>query len=235
MLCFTTALTGGGRAQAKLRHGNGDALLWIRRHFHIGPVTGAAPDNRMISALVASYGYFAVFIGTLLEGETILIAAGYAAHRGLLDWPLVVVVAMAGGTLGDQLAFLLGRWRGEALFARFPALAQRKEKVFRLLARYDVLFILSLRFIYGLRIAGPAILGSSRMSMGRFALFNVIGAALWAVIIAGVGWFFGAALEAILTDIKKIEEVLLLAILVAGVGIWLWHRRRATANIDRVD
>ena len=38
-----------------------------------------------------------------------------------------------------------------------------------------------------------------------------------------------------LDDIKKIEEVLLLAILVAGVGIWLWHRRRATANIDRVD
>ncbi|WP_323034196.1 DedA family protein [Pararhodobacter sp.] len=189
----------------------------------------------MISALVASYGYFAVFIGTLLEGETILIAAGYAAHRGLLDWPLVVVVAMAGGTLGDQLAFLLGRWRGEALFARFPALAQHRERVFRLLARYDVLFILSLRFMYGLRIAGPAILGSSPMSMGRFAFFNVMGAALWAVIIAGAGWFFGAALEAVLTDIKKIEEALLLAILVAGVGIWLWHRRRATAKVDRAD
>ena len=61
------------------------------------------------------------------------------------------------------------------------------------------------------------------------------GAILWAVIIAGAGWFFGAALEAVLTDIKKIEEALLLAILVAGVGIWLWHRRRATAKIDRAD
>lgn len=189
----------------------------------------------MISSLIASYGYFAVFIGTLLEGETILIAAGYAAHRGLLDWPLVVVVAMAGGTLGDQLAFMLGRWRGEAMFARFPTLAQHKERVFRLLARYDVLFILSVRFMYGLRIAGPVILGSSRMSLRRFALFNVIGAALWAVIIAGAGWFFGAALEAILTDIKKIEEAVLVAILVAGVGFWLWHRRRATANFNRAE
>lgn len=187
----------------------------------------------MISALVASYGYFAVFIGTLIEGEAVLIAAGFAAHRGLLDWPLVVVVAMAGGTLGDQLAFMLGRWRGEALFVRFPALAQRKERVFRLLARYDVLFVLSLRFMYGLRIACPVVLGSSRMSMLRFAFLNVIGAALWAVIIAGVGWFFGAALEAILTDVKKIEEAVLFAILLAGVGIWLWHRRRATPNIDR--
>lgn len=180
----------------------------------------------MISSLIASYGYFAVFIGTLLEGETILIAAGYAAHRGLLDWPLVVVVAMAGGTLGDQLAFMLGRWRGEALFARFPALTQHKEKVFRLLARYDVLFILSVRFMYGLRIAGPVILGSSGMSMRRFAFFNVIGAALWAVIVAGAGWFFGAALEAILTDIKKIEEAVLVVILLAGACFWLWRRRK---------
>ena len=29
----------------------------------------------MIGAFIASYGYFAVFIGTLLEGETLLIAA----------------------------------------------------------------------------------------------------------------------------------------------------------------
>ena len=180
----------------------------------------------MISALISSYGYFAVFIGTLIEGETILIAAGFAAHRGLLDWPLVVVVAMAGGTLGDQLAFMLGRWRGEALFARFPALAQNKERVFRLLARYDVLFILSVRFMYGLRIAGPVILGSSRMSLRRFAFINVIGAALWAVIIAGAGWFFGAALEALLTNIKKIEEAVLVAILAAGAGFWLWRRRK---------
>ena len=185
-----------------------------------------AADKKMISALVASYGYFAVFIGTLIEGETILIAAGYAAHRGLLDWPLVVVVAIAGGMLGDQLAFVLGRWRGEALFARVPALAERKERVFSLLARYDVLFILSVRFIYGLRIAGPVILGSSRMSMRRFALFNMIGAALWAVVIAGAGWFFGAALESLLTDIKKIEEAVLVGILVAGAGFWLWRRRK---------
>lgn len=39
-----------------------------------------------MSALVAQYGLFAVFAGTLLEGETVLAQAGYAAHRGYLDF-----------------------------------------------------------------------------------------------------------------------------------------------------
>jgi membrane protein DedA with SNARE-associated domain len=180
----------------------------------------------MITALVASYGYLAVFIGTLLEGETVLIAAGFAAHRGLLDWPLVVALAIAGGTLGDLLAFLLGRWKGEALLTRFPALAQRRGKIHDLLERYDVWFILMVRFMYGLRIAGPVILGTSRISFARFAALNLIGAFIWATLIAGAGYLFGSALEAMLTDMHKIEEALLVAILAIGFGVWLWRQRQ---------
>lgn len=38
-----------------------------------------------LTALIASYGCYALFVGTFLEGETVLIAAGFAAHRGILD------------------------------------------------------------------------------------------------------------------------------------------------------
>lgn len=179
----------------------------------------------MISAFVASYGYIAVFVGTLLEGESILIAAGFAAHRGLLDWHWVVVVAIVGATLGDQLAFLLGRWKGDALIERFAVLSEQKRRIHELLERYDVLCVLAVRFLYGLRIAGPVILGSSRVPMLRFAVLNLIGAALWALVIAGVGFAFGATMEALLTDIKKIEEALLILILLVGGGFWLWRRK----------
>ena len=180
----------------------------------------------MISAFVASYGYLAVFVGTLLEGETILIAAGFAAHRGLLNWPLVVLVALVGATLGDQIAFLLGRWKGDALIERFPALGRQAPRIHALLERYDASFILSVRFLYGLRIAGPVIIGSSRVTFLRFAVLNVVGAALWAVLIAGAGYIFGAAIETVLVDLKVVEELLLVAILVLGSGFWLWRRFR---------
>lgn len=181
----------------------------------------------MISAFVASYGYYAVFFGTLLEGETILIAAGFAAHRGLLHWPVVVLVAMAGATLGDQLAFFLGRWKGADLVERFPALARHRPRVHALLERYDILFILSVRFLYGMRIAGPVILGTSKVPALRFALLNVAGAAVWAVLISGAGYVFGAAVNTLIADLKRVEGLLLVAILVIGVLVFAWRRRHA--------
>ncbi len=182
----------------------------------------------MLAEFIASYGYLAVFAGTLLEGETVLLAAGFAAHRGMLDWRLVVAVAFAGATLGDQIAFLLGRWKGEALIQRFPALARNAARVQLLLERYHAPFILVVRFLYGLRIAGPLMMGASRLPLARFVLLNMIGAALWAALVAGAGYAFGLAIEAWLADLKRIEELVLIGILAAGLAVWIWRRERSS-------
>ncbi len=179
-----------------------------------------------VSDLIGAYGYLAVFAGTLLEGETILLAASYAAHQGLLDWWTVVAVAFAGGTLGDQLAFLLGRWRGNAVIARFPVLARRAPQVHRLLERYNLVLILMIRFLYGLRIAGPLIMGSSRIPPLRFSYLNMIGAVIWAMLVTGAGYAFGVATTSMFGHLKHIEEMVLLVILMVGLAIWLWRHMR---------
>jgi membrane protein DedA with SNARE-associated domain len=179
-----------------------------------------------IAKLIEAYGYLFVFAGTFLEGETVLLAAGFAAHQGLLDFRLVIAVAFIGGTLGDQLAFLLGRWKGNALIERVPALARHAPRVHRLMERYNVLLIMIVRFLYGLRIAGPVIMGSSRIPLLRFALLNMIAAAIWAVLVAGVGYVFGAATESVLSHIKHIEVIALLVILALGFAAWIWHYQR---------
>jgi membrane protein DedA with SNARE-associated domain len=184
----------------------------------------------MISAFVVSYGYLAVFLGTLLEGETVLFAAGYATHQGLLAWPLVLLVAIAGAFAGDQLAFLLGRWKGESLLGRFPALVRAKPKVFELLERFDAFFILSNRFLYGLRIAGPVLLGMSHVARLRFALLNAMGAVLWAMLVTGAGYTFGFAMNALIANMKRIEESIFIAIMTLGALVWLWYRLRNRAR-----
>src|SRR3954468_16604436 len=59
----------------------------------------SCPDHAMIDipGLVDTYGYWAVFVGAFLEGETILALAGLAAYRGYLDFRWVVMVAMFAG------------------------------------------------------------------------------------------------------------------------------------------
>jgi membrane protein DedA with SNARE-associated domain len=187
--------------------------------------------TRQIDLLVSTYGYWAIFFGTLFEGETILLAAGYAAQLGLLEWPFVVAVAFIGGTLGDQIAFILGRWKGYYLLRNFPSLANHAPHINHLLHRYQAIIIFSIRFLYGLRIAGPVIIGMSRIPFLRFSLLNILAAFSWAVIVAGAGYYFGVALESILSDINQIEHWVILGVLVAALIGWLWLSRR----VNRLD
>ena len=108
-------------------------------------------------------------------------------------------------------------------------LALRAPRVHALLERHDVLLILSVRFLYGMRIAGPVIIGTSGVPFLRFALLNMMGAAIWAVLVAGAGYYFGVALTAVVADIKRIEAVILVGIPVAGFVVWLWRRRHAAS------
>jgi len=170
-----------------------------------------------LTHLLAQYGYLAVFIGSVLEGETMLILAGFAAHQGYLSFPVVLTWAFVGGTLGDQLFFFLGRFYGQSVIARFPSWADRSQQVCRLLQRYHAGVIIGIRFMYGLRIVGPVVIGASAVPPWRFVLFNMIGAAIWAVLIGSVGYLFGEALQWLFLDIKRGEEGVLLLIVLGGL------------------
>ena len=185
-----------------------------------------------LTALVTSYGYYALFVGALLEGETVLIAAGFAAHRGILDLSWVITIAFIASTLGDQLAYLFGRWHGERLLQRFPALRRKVPAVQALLDRYHVPLILGVRFFYGLRIAGPFVIGMSSIPFPVFALLNMAGALVWAAAVASAGYYFGMALEIWIANLKQFEEAVLAIIIVAGAGIWLWRRKRKSKRPD---
>jgi membrane protein DedA with SNARE-associated domain len=177
--------------------------------------------------LLADYGYLAVLAGSLLEGETILVLAGFAAHQGHLSLPWVIVIAFFGGALGDQIFFFVG-WRyGDALLRRIPRMAASAERINRLLMRHHAWLIVSVRFMYGLRIVGPIVIGMSEVPARRFLRFNLIGAAVWAVMIAGAGYLFGHALKWLVADLDRYEGIALLAIVAIAGLVALAHRWRA--------
>ena len=52
-----------------------------------------------INHLISQYGYAALIVGSMAEGETITLLGGVAAHQGLLKFPLVVIAVALGGSV----------------------------------------------------------------------------------------------------------------------------------------
>ena len=177
--------------------------------------------------LLAQFGYIAVFIGTFLEGETILALAGLAASNGYLTLPKVMALAVAGAFLGDQACFFLGRRYGQRILARFPSLAAKAPRVHELIRRWDAPVVIVLRFCYGLRIAGPIVIGTAGISPWRLAFFNFIGTLIWAPIVASIGYFAGQAIQHWLGRIQHLQiAALMLVVLAAMVAWFLFQSRR---------
>ncbi|WP_437608352.1 DedA family protein [Erwinia sp. V71] len=182
-----------------------------------------------VNGLIAQYGYWALFIGCLAEGETFTLLGGVAAHEGLLHYGAVVLVAALGGMVGDQLLFFLGRYYGAHILRRFRQHQEKIDRANRLIHRRPVLFIIGVRFMYGFRLIGPVIIGASRLKPARFFLFNIIGALLWAMIFVSLGYLGGQVIAPWLHQFDQhLKHLLWLAgALVLVWGVRLWLRRRA--------
>lgn len=176
--------------------------------------------------LLQSYGYLALLVGTFLEGETIVIIAGFLAQQDLLSPPLIALCAFCGSVTSDQLMFILGRWKGMAIIHRFHKLEKKIGKAAQLLARYETPLILGFRFIYGVRNVTPILMGMSGVNHVKFLMLNVIGAALWATSFTAAGYFFGHAVTAFLEAVPHAGRYILGGVVLAVACVWLWHRAK---------
>jgi membrane protein DedA with SNARE-associated domain len=75
---------------------------------------------------------------------------------------------------------------------RIKGADQKVARVNDLLHRYGTWFILSFRFLYGIRNVASAACGLAGLNWARFAVLNFIAAGLWAASFVAAGWFLGA-------------------------------------------
>ncbi len=170
-----------------------------------------------------SYGYWFVALGAFLEGETVILMAGFAAYRGYLDVRWVVAITFLGALAGDQLHFYIGRWKGAYFLEKLAFWRHNVQKVKRLLDRYRLLVIFGFRFIYGMRTVTPFVIGSSGFDSKMFFIIDAVTVLMWTCIVVYLGYAFGAVLQATFGHIKKIERLVFVLLLLIAASIWAFN------------
>ena len=183
------------------------------------------------SELISQYGYAAVLLGSLIEGDGVAIVGGIASRHGYISFGLTVLAAAIGGMLGDQILYFVGRVHGNRVIKKLDNFRDRIEQVRGLVRRHENLCVVGVRFAYGFRLIGPLIIGSSGVGIARFFFLNLIGAVLWASIMVGVGFGVGEFLHHFVEGHKRLEiwlgiTVVCVLLLSAAVRLMLSRRGR---------
>lgn len=188
--------------------------------------------------LFVLYGYWTVFFGVMLEnaglpvpGETVLLVASFlAANSDAVDLKIqwIILIAIGGATLGDNLGYWIGRRGGRPFLdrhaRRFFIHKHHIERAERVFQRYGAWTVFFARFITGLRVVAGPFAGVLHLPWPRFLIFNFAGAVVWSTAISLVGYFFGSEWPVLLKIIKR-SQLVVLGIFLFLVAVLYWRTR----------
>jgi len=196
--------------------------------------------------LLDHWGYLGIFLAVILGNvglpvpeETVLAMAGYAASRGVLHLPVILVIGVVSAVAGDNIGYWLGHRYGRRAIERFGHLAfippQRMQKITSFMTRYGAFAVFAARFVVGLRtLAGP-LAGATGMRPRTFVIANILGALVYvpyAVAIGyEIGWGFGDVIERFFAG--RLEHIILIVVgLTLLLGVVRFRRARRAVLVE---
>lgn len=172
---------------------------------------------------VESLGYMGIFIMMFLESsffpfpsEVVMIPAGYLAYKGEMSLVLVIIFGILGSLAGAIFNYFLAIKFGRAFIQKYGKYVllkeQTLEKVEMFFAKHGHISTFSGRLIPAVRqyISLPA--GLAKMNLLSFSLYTSLGAGIWVLILALLGYFIGSN-QALIDEYLKIIIISILVIL----------------------
>lgn len=194
--------------------------------------------NEPVQFLI-QHGYTLLFAWVLIEqmglpipAIPLLLAAGALAGSGKMNLVVAVGLAISAVFLADMFWYYLGRYRGGRVLKLLCRISlepdscvRRTEDVF---VRHGAHSLLVAKFVPGLNTAAPTLAGIFRMPVPRFVLFDCLGAALWVVTFASVGYIFSDQLEQVAEYFLRWGGWLAMVLLgsLAAYVVWKYVQRQ---------
>lgn len=199
---------------------------------------------------INAFGYLAVAALIFLENvfppipsELVLPMAGYLTHETVMELPGAIIAATAGSVLGAFVLYgigrLLSRERLEHFFETRPMrmLGFKGDDISKAIVWFDrrgqltVLFCRCIPVVRSL-ISIPA--GTAKMNPVRFALYTLVGSAVWNTVLCSLGAGAGSAWRTITAEASWISDIVKIVLIVAVVAalVW-WVVKRIVPNLRR--
>ncbi|MEI9412862.1 DedA family protein [Mesorhizobium salmacidum] len=187
-----------------------------------------------IHHFIEQYGLLAVFLGCVAEGESAAVLGGFFAHQHVFVLWHAFVAAALGAFAGDTFFFTLGRSfadnRHVVRLRRRPGF----RRAYRLLNTHPNIFVLSNRYVYGMRLVGGVAAGLSTIAAPRFVILNAISSVIWAVLFSTIGYVFGLGAEELVGQALMRHERLFVGLGIGlAVAVLAWLVARHIAKRER--
>ncbi len=176
--------------------------------------------------LLQTCGYLAAYLGTLIEGELLLLTTALTAKMGYMNFYGAMGMAFLGAYTRDWLTFLLARKSGQAIIDKKPSLKKKLAKVSGLMEKNPTLILSTYRLLYGFVTIIVLMAGISGVSMKKFGILSAISNALWILIIGGLGYFCAEVMIENLALVGEYKEYIIGILGISGLLYWFFKKRK---------
>ncbi|MGH9006097.1 MAG: DedA family protein [Acidimicrobiales bacterium] len=184
-----------------------------------------------------SWGYTAIFVLALVEAicipfpsEITFGFAGALAAEGHFSLAAVIGVGLAGEFIGSMIGYTIGRTGGRALvdkFGKFFLISSSDlDRANRFLARRGDPAVALGRVLPFFRTFVSLVAGIGEMAAVPFAIFSLIGTAVYSAAVASAGYGLGSSWHKLVRGFTDAGFVVL-GLVVIAIGLFVWHRWRA--------
>ena len=170
----------------------------------------------------------AFIFGFFLPGDTLLFLAGFIAGQGEHNIVATMLLILLAATLGNIVGYYFGNRAGPKFFNKEDGILFQRKYVLQAQEFYEKhggKTLILARFIPVVRTFAPLVAGIAKMPFGKFLAYSTAGAAIWAILIPGIGfWAYRVLGHAI--DIEKYVMPVVLGILILSIGGSAYHAFR---------
>lgn len=147
-----------------------------------------------------------------------LITAGALASQGQMQTSIIVLLGISSCIAADGIWFWLGRrWGSQAtrLLCRFTRDPKScSEGALSKFRRYGLPVLCVAKFVPGLNLVMPPLVGAEGVSVAVFLALDILGACLWSSFYVGLGYVFSNEVDVAIRLVKHFGTLLGILILV---------------------